>query len=73
LAKCLRKLARHCDRARFFAVSAKIMRRILVDAARARSSAKRGGRQKVDRSTMMNFEGGARDRNRLRYRNLQAR
>lgn len=31
------------DRAHFFAVSAKIMRQILVDAARARSSAKRGG------------------------------
>ena len=31
------------DRAHFFAVSARIMRRILVDAARARTSAKRGG------------------------------
>jgi len=31
------------DRAHFFALSAQIMRRILVDAARARSSAKRGG------------------------------
>ena len=31
------------DRAHFFAVSAQIMRRILVDAARARGSQKRGG------------------------------
>ena len=32
------------DRVHFFAVAAKMMRRILVDAARARGSAKRGGR-----------------------------
>src|SRR6187431_2228665 len=31
------------DRAHFFAVSSTIMRRILVDAARARASTKRGG------------------------------
>jgi RNA polymerase sigma factor (TIGR02999 family) len=31
------------DRAHFFAVSARIMRRILVDAARARTASKRGG------------------------------
>src|SRR6266700_6630215 len=31
------------DRAHFFAVSAKIMRRILIDAARAHGSKKRGG------------------------------
>jgi RNA polymerase sigma-70 factor (ECF subfamily) len=31
------------DRAHFFAISARLMRRILVDAARARGSAKRGG------------------------------
>ena len=31
------------DRAHFFALAAQMMRRILVDAARARSSAKRGG------------------------------
>src|SRR6266498_1361501 len=31
------------DRVHFFAVSARIMRRILVDAARARASLKRGG------------------------------
>jgi len=35
--------ARWQDRAHFFAVSAKVMRRILVDAARARGSEKRGG------------------------------
>ena len=32
------------DRVHFFAVSARIMRRILIDAARARASAKRGGK-----------------------------
>lgn len=31
------------DRTHFFAVAAKVMRRILIDAARARRSAKRGG------------------------------
>lgn len=31
------------DRAHFFAIAAQIMRRILVDAARARASARRGG------------------------------
>jgi len=37
------------DRAHFLAVSARIMRRVLVDAARARVSAKRGGgMQRVD-------------------------
>ena len=45
------------DRAHFFAVSARIMRRILVDAARARSSAKRGGgMQQVDHSTMIDMD-----------------
>jgi len=39
------------DRAHFLAVSATIMRRILVDAARARSASKRGGgMQRVDSS-----------------------
>src|SRR5215475_3447543 len=32
------------DRVHFFAVSAQLMRRILVDTARARSASKRGGR-----------------------------
>jgi RNA polymerase sigma-70 factor, ECF subfamily len=37
------------DRAHFFALSSQLMRRILVDAARARGSAKRGGMaQRVD-------------------------
>jgi RNA polymerase sigma-70 factor, ECF subfamily len=36
------------DRAHFFAVSAKMMRRILVDAARARRSGKRGGGLKLN-------------------------
>src|SRR5687768_2890931 len=31
------------DRAHFFAIGAQLMRRILIEAARARSSAKRGG------------------------------
>jgi RNA polymerase sigma factor (TIGR02999 family) len=34
------------DRAHFFAVSARIMRRILVDAARTRATVKRGGDQR---------------------------
>ena len=37
------KSAERKDRAQFFALSSQIMRRILVDAARARASAKRGG------------------------------
>jgi RNA polymerase sigma factor (TIGR02999 family) len=42
------------DRAHFFALSAQIMRRILVDAARARASAKRGGQAgHVARSTTL--------------------
>jgi RNA polymerase sigma factor (TIGR02999 family) len=45
------------DRAHFFAVSSMIMRRILVDAARARASAKRGGElQRVENTTMLNLE-----------------
>ena len=40
------------DRAHFLAVSATIMRRILVDAARARASSKRGGEmRRVDRAS----------------------
>jgi len=35
------------DRAHFFAVSAQLMRRILVDAARAQTAAKRGGAQHI--------------------------
>jgi RNA polymerase sigma factor (TIGR02999 family) len=45
------------DRAHFFAASAQIMRRILVDAARARSAAKRGGAaQKVAHSSAVDFD-----------------
>jgi RNA polymerase sigma factor (TIGR02999 family) len=45
------------DRAHFYAVSARIMRRILVDAARARASAKRGGgMHRVDHTSTMNFD-----------------
>src|SRR5207248_9639987 len=45
------------DRAHFFAVSAQLMRRILVDAARARAAAKRGGDvQKVAHSSPLNFD-----------------
>jgi RNA polymerase sigma factor (TIGR02999 family) len=42
------------DRTHFFAMSARIMRRILVDAARARLSRKRGGGHRVtlDESTL---------------------
>ena len=45
------------DRAHFLAVSARIMRRILVEAARARASAKRGGGMaRVERSTDVDFD-----------------
>jgi len=45
------------DRVHFFAVSAQMMRRILVDAARARGSAKRGGHVKrVNHSTAFNLD-----------------
>jgi RNA polymerase sigma factor (TIGR02999 family) len=45
------------DRLHFFAVSAQMMRRILVDAARARTSAKRGGNlRRANHSTAMNLD-----------------
>jgi RNA polymerase sigma factor (TIGR02999 family) len=45
------------DRGHFFAVSSTIMRRILVDAARARASTKRGGHLKrVEESTAMTLD-----------------
>ena len=45
------------DRAHFFAVSSTIMRRILVDAARARASAKRGGDlQRVEETTAFTLD-----------------
>jgi RNA polymerase sigma factor (TIGR02999 family) len=45
------------DRAHFFAVAAQIMRRMLVDRARARTAAKRGGQlQRVDHSTAVDLD-----------------
>jgi RNA polymerase sigma factor (TIGR02999 family) len=45
------------DRTHFFAVAAQVMRRILVDAARARASKKRGGDAKrVDHSSAFEFD-----------------
>jgi RNA polymerase sigma factor (TIGR02999 family) len=45
------------DRAHFFAVAAQVMRRILIDAARARASQKRGGQAaQVDRATDFDFD-----------------
>jgi len=45
------------DRVHFFALSAEMMRRILVDAARARASAKRGGQvEQVAHSEAVNLD-----------------
>jgi RNA polymerase sigma factor (TIGR02999 family) len=45
------------DRVHFFALSAQLMRRILVDAARARKAAKRGGQaQKITHSSAVNLD-----------------
>jgi RNA polymerase sigma-70 factor, ECF subfamily len=45
------------DRSHFFAVASTIMRRILVDAARARASAKRGGDlQRVEETTALTLD-----------------
>ena len=45
------------DRAHFFAVSGRIMRRILVDAARTRAAAKRGGQaERVDHATAVDLD-----------------
>jgi RNA polymerase sigma factor (TIGR02999 family) len=45
------------DRAHFFGIAAQIMRRLLVDAARARSAAKRGGKaRKVAHSSPLDFD-----------------
>jgi RNA polymerase sigma-70 factor, ECF subfamily len=45
------------DRAHFLAVCSQIMRRLLVDAARARAATKRGGElQRVDPSSQLNLE-----------------
>ena len=46
------------DRAHFFALTAQIMRRILVDAARARTAAKRGGAaRRVEHSSTVDLDG----------------
>ena len=45
------------DRAHFFAVSAQIMRRILVDTARSKASVKRGGHMaRVEHLTSIDFD-----------------
>jgi RNA polymerase sigma factor (TIGR02999 family) len=45
------------DRAHFLAVCSQIMRRLLVDAARARAATKRGGEmQRVEESSRLNLE-----------------
>ncbi len=45
------------DRTHFFAVSAQLMRRILVDAARTRTAYKRGGQaRKVEHSSAVNLD-----------------
>lgn len=45
------------DRAHFFAVCARVMRRILVDAARSRAAIKRGGLvHRVEHSTAVDFD-----------------
>jgi RNA polymerase sigma factor (TIGR02999 family) len=51
------KVANWHDRVHFFALSAQLMRRILVDAARARTAAKRGGRvARVQRTSAMDLD-----------------
>lgn len=45
------------DRAHFFAISAQIMRRILVDTARSKASVKRGGQMaRIEHSTPIDFD-----------------
>jgi RNA polymerase sigma factor (TIGR02999 family) len=45
------------DRAHFFAMCARVMRRILVDAARSRATVKRGGHAaRAEHSTAINFD-----------------
>jgi RNA polymerase sigma-70 factor, ECF subfamily len=44
------------DRNHFFALSAQIMRRILIDSARARASAKRGGGKRADHSSAIDLD-----------------
>jgi RNA polymerase sigma-70 factor, ECF subfamily len=44
------------DRAHFFAFSAQVMRRILIDAARARATAKRGAGQRADHAEAIDLD-----------------
>jgi RNA polymerase sigma factor (TIGR02999 family) len=45
------------DRTHFLAIAARIMRRVLIEAARARAAAKRGGEMvRVDHSTAVDFD-----------------
>jgi RNA polymerase sigma factor (TIGR02999 family) len=44
------------DRAHFFALAGRLMRRILVESARARASSKRGGGLRDHRPTLMNLD-----------------
>ena len=44
------------DRAHFFALAGRLMRRILVESARARASSKRGGGLRDDHPTLMNLD-----------------
>ena len=44
------------DRTHFFAMSARLMRRILVDAARSRSAARRGGGKRADHSSVADLD-----------------
>ena len=51
------KEARWQDRVHFFAVAAQMIRRILVDSARARNSIKRGGQvQRINHSSAVNLD-----------------
>jgi RNA polymerase sigma-70 factor (ECF subfamily) len=50
------KAAAWQDRTHFFALSAQMMRRILVDAARARKSAKRGSGKRADHSAAIDLD-----------------
>jgi RNA polymerase sigma factor (TIGR02999 family) len=44
------------DRTHFFAISARLMRRILVDAARSRVTARRGGGKRADHSSAVDLD-----------------
>ena len=62
------------DRVHFFALSAQIMRRILVDAARARAAAKRGGGDvRVDHSSAVDLDQIPTDDSSAAYFALRAR